>query len=65
MPNESTSHSPDVIYAPTLYPAGNACIENTTAYVTNKADIWFGDWCNGQSIDKCMVMDLTFLSTYA
>ncbi|MEK0098084.1 hypothetical protein WDA79_06140 [Streptomyces sp. A475] len=64
LPSFRTSHSPDVIYAPTLYPAGNACIENTTAYFTSKAEIWAWDWCNGQTVGKFTLMDSAFLSTY-
>ncbi|WP_405559569.1 hypothetical protein [Streptomyces sp. NBC_01180] len=59
-----TSHAGDVIYAPTLYPAGNSCIENTTAYFHDKAEIWAWDWCNGQTVGKYTLMDSSFQSTY-
>ncbi|MEU1707663.1 hypothetical protein ABZ478_20065 [Streptomyces sp. NPDC005706] len=63
-PDFRTSHAGDVIYAPTLYPAGNSCIENTTAYFHDKAEIWAWDWCNRQRVGKYTYMDSSFQSTY-
>jgi len=60
----STGEGSDVVYAPTMYPAGNACIEDTTAYGTNYAAIWAWDWCNGEHVGKYTSMDPSFLSTY-
>lgn len=63
-PSLRTSNSGDVVYAPTLYPAGNACIENTTAYENNQAVIWAWDWCNSYTVGKYTAMDANFQATY-
>ncbi|GAB3975324.1 hypothetical protein GCM10029978_059170 [Actinoallomurus acanthiterrae] len=64
LPNLRASNSSDVIYAPTMYPSGNACIEDTTAYLHDSAVIWAWDWCQSQTVGKLTVMDSAFQSTY-
>jgi hypothetical protein len=59
-----------LIYAPTLYPAGGACIESTTAYQPKPfgLQIWAYNWCthgrpNG-SIGASVDVNAAFLAKY-
>ena len=68
-PNLDVSVSADVIYAPTTYPAPEACIESTTAYEAQPwgLQIWAWDWCslnpNGK-VGKAVDVNAKFLRTY-
>jgi hypothetical protein len=68
-PNLEVSVSADVVYAPTTYPAPEACIESTTAYEAQPwgLQIWAWDWCslnpNGK-VGKAVDVNAKFLRTY-
>jgi hypothetical protein len=58
--------STDVLYAPTVMPPSNACIEITTAYTSGNPVVWAWDWCaSGDSgVAKEIAIDASFVSTY-
>jgi hypothetical protein len=69
-PTLKVSNVATVIYAPTLYPAGGACIESTTAYQPEPfgLQIWAYDWCargdrNGR-IGAAVDVNAAFLAKY-
>jgi len=55
----------DVVYAPTVMPPSNACIEITTAYTWDAPVVWAWDWCSGNSgVAKEIAINASFVSTY-
>ena len=63
LPGFATSGG-DYLYAPTLYPAGNSCIEATTAYGGGGVQIWAWDWCNRQTLGKAATVNAAFIADY-
>lgn len=64
-PELKLSVSGDVVYAPTLKPAGPSCVENVTAYQSGQApQFWAWDWCGSQGPAKTLTIDDSFLKTY-
>lgn len=56
----------DVLYAPTLMPPSNACMEITTAYVPADPIVWAWDWCatGNSGVAKEVRIDAGFVATY-
>jgi hypothetical protein len=54
----------DILYAPTMTPADNSCIEVVTVHTTHTPQIWAWDWC--VKIAPVAVVNVTpsFMSTY-
>jgi hypothetical protein len=68
-PNLVVTLESDVIYAPTTYPAPEACIESTTAYEAKPfgLEIWAWDWCSSNpngKVGRAVTVDGKFLRTY-
>ncbi len=64
-PELRLSVSGDVVYAPTLKPAGPSCVENVTAYQNGQApQVWAWDWCGSQGPAKTLNIDDNFIKTY-
>jgi hypothetical protein len=54
----------DVVYAPTLMPPSNSCVEITTAYTDGAPVVWAWDWCTTSNVAKETVINASFVSTY-
>ncbi|GAA1596357.1 hypothetical protein [Actinoplanes couchii] len=56
----------DVLYAPTVMPPSNACIEITTAYTSRNPVVWAWDWCasGGSGVAKEVTINAGFVATY-
>jgi hypothetical protein len=55
----------DILYTPTLMPGRTSCIELTTIYWSDAAELGAWDWCADQpGFDKVVLLDSSFLSTY-
>lgn len=63
-PSLTVSHSGDVVYAPTMKPAGGSCIEVVTAYDTTGGAIWAWDWCGSAGPAKVVQINSDFLAKY-
>jgi hypothetical protein len=58
--------STDVVYAPTVMPPSNACMEITTAYTPVRPVVWAWDWCaqGNSGVAKEISIDANFVATY-
>lgn len=67
-PDLKTDNPGDVVYAPTLKPAGGpggSCIEVVTAYKQGGAAVWAWDWCAAKPGPRAVrKMDSSFMSNY-
>ncbi|MEY9912889.1 hypothetical protein ABIA35_009156 [Catenulispora sp. MAP12-49] len=63
-PNLRLSNSADVLYAPTMTPANNSCIEVVTVHTTTTPQVWAWDWCNSIAPGAEVDVDSSFLSNY-
>ena len=66
IPGLKTSGPDDIIYAPTMKPTDNSCIEVVTAYSNSGAAIWAWDWCTPNANNPAVVLpvDINFQSMY-
>lgn len=58
------SHSGDVLYAPTMDPPENSCIEVVTVHNHKVAQVWAWDWCSTIAPAAIVSMNASFLATY-
>jgi hypothetical protein len=58
------SNSNDVLYAPTMTPADNSCIEVVTVHTTGTPQIWAWDWCNSIAPGAEVDVDSSFIADY-
>ncbi len=58
------SHPGDILYAPTMTPADNSCIEVVTMHNATKAQIWAWDWCGSVAPGARVNVNSSFLKTY-
>lgn len=58
------SNPNDVLYAPTMTPANNSCIEVVTVHTTSTPQIWAWDWCNAIAPGAEVNVNSSFLADY-
>jgi len=58
------SHSGDVLYAPTMTPADNSCIEVVTMHNKTQAQVWAWDWCQAIAPGAEVTVNSSFLAKY-
>ncbi|HEX4062319.1 MAG TPA: carbohydrate-binding protein [Streptosporangiaceae bacterium] len=54
----------DILYAPTMTPANNSCIEVVTVHTTRTPQIWAWDWCEHIRPVAVVPVDAAFMKDY-